>query len=369
MKTYTIAYLDLDDIQNPLLAGGQATATYEVGRRLAAKGHKVIVYCSKYPGYKDRVQEGIEYKHVGLDFGNIKINNALYILSIPFIARTIEADIIIECFTAPISTLFSPIFTKIPVIALPSMFNAEEFTRKYKLPFNVIEKFGMRFYKYMLPYSEIDNAKAKKINPYIHTKIVSQGVDDIYLNNTQEEPQFILFLGRFDMAQKGIDLLLQAYAKVKEIIGYKLIIAGHGPDKEKIEQMITGLNLENKVGIYGSAYGEKKLKLMSQALYTVFPSRHDEICLWALESLAGGLPLIGFDLPESKWMNDIVSLKGPKYDIHTYSQLLVKATQPEVIEPMRKASREFAKKYSWDHVVNSFEEFFAQVLAIEEKTV
>lgn len=273
-NTYSIAILDLDDIQNPLLAGGQATATYEVGRRLAANGHKVTVYCSKYPGCADRTQEGIVYKHVGLDMGSIKINNALYILSIPFIVSKIKADVIIECFTAPISTLFSPLFTKIPVIALPSMFNAGEFSKKYHLPFNLIEKFGMQFYKYMMPYSDIDNAKAKALNPNIKTHIVPQGVDDIYLQNVQEKPQYVLFLGRFDIAQKGIDLLITAYDKIKHRIGYKLIIAGHGPDKEKIQQMITERNLENKIGIFGSAYGKKKLKLMSQALYTAFPSRH-----------------------------------------------------------------------------------------------
>ncbi len=369
MKQYTIAYIDLDDIQNPLLAGGQATATYEVGRRLAAKGHKVVVYCSKYPGYTDRIQEGIEYRHVGIDTGNIKINNALYILSIPFIVKSIKADVIIECFTAPISTLFSPLFTKIPVIALPSMFNAAEFTKKYKLPFNLIEKFGIKFYKYMLPYSDMDQAKALKMNPRIKTRIVPQGVDDIYLHNKQEEPQFILFLGRFDIAQKGIDLLIQAYEKVKNRISYKLIIAGHGPDKEKIEKMIKDAGLESKIGIFGSAYGEKKLKLMSQALYTAFPSRHDEMCLWALESLAGGLPLIGFDLPESKWMTSDISMKAPKYNIETYSDLLLEATKPEVIEPMRKKSREFAKNYSWDYVIQEFESFIAEILAIELKTV
>lgn len=368
-QKYTIAYIDLDDIQNPLLAGGQATATYEVGRRLAAKGHKVVVYCSKYPGYKDRVQEGIEYKHVGIDTGNIKINNALYILSIPFIAKSIKADIIIECFTAPISTLFSPLFTKIPVIAMPSMFNADEFTRKYKLPFNVIEKMGMKFYKYIMPYSEIDEAKAKQMNPNIKTKIIPQGVDDMYLDNKQQEPQFILFLGRFDIAQKGIDLLIQAYEKVKNRIGYKLIIAGHGPDKKKIEKMIKNTGLENKIGLFGSAYGEKKLKLMSQALYTAFPSRHDEMCLWALESLAGGLPLIGFDLPESKWMTNEIALKAPKYDVNVYSDLLLEATKTNIIEPMRKASREFAKRYSWDFVIREIETFITEVLTIERKTI
>jgi glycogen synthase len=55
-KALSIAILDFDHINNPLLAGGQARATYEVGKRLVALGHQVTVFCSKYhsqcPGSK-----------------------------------------------------------------------------------------------------------------------------------------------------------------------------------------------------------------------------------------------------------------------------------------------------------------------------
>src|SRR3989344_8138323 len=224
MNKLTIVYLDLDDIKNPILAGGQATATYEVGKRLVKLGHRVIVYCSKYPGYKDRVEAGIEYKHIGINTRNVKVNNALYILTIPFIVSSIKnADIIIECFTAPVSTLFSPLFTKMPVVALPSMFNAAEFSRKYKLPFYLIERLGMKFYKYMLPYSEIDSAKAKRLNPQIKFEIVPQGVDSEYLEIKQKKAEYILYLGRFDIAQKGIDILIKAYSKIKDKIKYPLV--------------------------------------------------------------------------------------------------------------------------------------------------
>ena len=213
---YKINILDLDDIKNIILAGGQATATYEVGKRLAAKGHDVTVYCSKYPGYVDRIDNGIRYVHIGVNTGNIKINNALFFLFAPITAKRIkEADVLLECFTAPISTLFSPVFTKIPVIAIPSMFNAPAFSRKYKLPFFLVERIGIKFYKYILPYSDIDSIKAKKLNPSIKFKIVAQGVDKKYLNIKKNKPKHILYLSRFDVAQKGIDLLIRAYAKVK----------------------------------------------------------------------------------------------------------------------------------------------------------
>lgn len=46
-----IVYLDFDDTKNPLLGGGQATATREVGERLAQMGMVFINLLSKpfYP--------------------------------------------------------------------------------------------------------------------------------------------------------------------------------------------------------------------------------------------------------------------------------------------------------------------------------
>lgn len=362
-KTVSIAYLDFDDIKNPLLAAGQATATYEVGSVLTKRGHMITVYCSRFPGYKDRVENGIKYIHVGIGTSNIKINNMFYILTTFFTVRKIRnADVIIECFTAPVSTLFSPVFTKIPVIALPSMFNAKEFSKKYYLPFHWIERIGMKFYQYMLPYSDIDSAKAKKLNHNIEYKIVPQGVGKEYFAIKHKKSEFILFLGRFDCNQKGIDLLLNAYAKVQDTIVYPLVIAGHGPDKKKIEAMIRELELSNRASVIGPAYGKKKFELLQRAAFVVFPSRHDELSLWALEALAAGMPLVTFDLPEARWMGHKAVLKAKPFDIEEYSKLLTIAAEIEVQKNMKIEARKLAGKYSWEKVADQFEEFIFSVM-------
>ncbi len=359
-----IAIIDMDNLKNPYWAAGQARATREVGKILALK-HTVTVYTSKYSGWKDYAEDGIQYNHVGLNFSNPFINNVLFIIAIPFVVRKIQADIVIENFNAPTSVSFSPIFTKIPVIALPTMFNAKEFARKYKLPFHWVEKIGFKFYKYLLPYSEVDSKKARSLNPNIIYKIVHQGVGEEYFKITQKKPKFILFLGRFDIAQKGIDLLLRAYAKVSAKIGYTLVIAGHGPDENKIDNLIKELKVGKFVKIVGPAYGKKKLKLMSEALFVAFPSRHDEMCLWALEALAGGLPLVGFDISESKWLSKDISLKAKPFDINHYAEILLKATDLKVINPMRKNARIITRKYTWEKVASEFEKFIKIVLKKE----
>lgn len=369
-KKLSIVFLDFDDIKNPLLAAGQAKATLEVGKRLVKKGHQVLVICSKYPGYKDRTENGIEYKHIGIGTGNIKFNNAIYILSVWSTVRKITTtNVIIECFTAPISTMFSPLFTKIPVIALPSMFNAAEFTRKYHLPFHLIERLGMKFYKYIMPYSEVDAAKAVLLNPNIKYKIVPQGVGKEFFRIKHKKPEHILFLGRFDNNQKGIDLLLEAYSKISDTIDYPLVIAGRGPDEKKIIDLIGKLNLKSKVSVVGSAYGKKKFDLISKAVFVAFPSRHDELSLWALEALASGMPLVAFNLPEAKWADETVALKAKPFDTTEYSNLLLKATNKELNSKMRKATRHLASKYTWEKVASQFEEFMNTIIEKETKII
>ena len=362
-----IVYLDFDDIRNPLLAAGQAQATYEVARRMVKKGHKVTVMSSRYPGYKDRIEEGIEFRHIGIGTKNIKLNNFIYILVLPFTVMRLKCDIIVECFTAPISTLFSPIFSRSPVVVLPSMFNAEEFSRKYGIPFHYIERFGVKFYKYVMPYSEVDEAKIKKMNPKIVTKIVPQGVGEEYLNLLPQKPEYILFLSRFDISQKGIDLLLEAYASVKEKIHYPLLVAGHGPDKKKIEDLIGSLNLSDKVKMSGGLYGKQKLDVMSRSVCVAFPSRHDELSLWALEALGAGLPIVAFDLAESAWMGREAAIKAPPFDTESYGKLLIEACTPETNSRMRLKARELARRYSWESVVSQIEDFMYEIISRESR--
>lgn len=367
-KPLHIVYLDFDDIRNPLLAAGQATATCQVARRLVKKGHKVTVLCSRFPGSDDRIDNGISYKHIGLGTGRIKLNNLFYFFAVPFAVARVKADIIIECFTAPISTLFSPLFTRIPVIALPSMFNAKEFTRKYKLPFHIVERFGMRFYKYVMPYSNIDCAKVLAMNSKIQCRLVPQGVGDEYLSIEKKDPEHILFLGRFDIAQKGIDLLIEAYARVSDTIKLPLVLAGHGPDEHTIRGLVKKYGIEDRVIMAGPLYGEKKYDVMARSAFVAFPSRHDELSLWSLEALGAGLPVVSFDLPEARWMPGTVALKAKPFDIDEYAQLLVRALNPEINKKMGEEARRFAKTYSWDRVVQDFEDFIREVLAKEAKS-
>lgn len=358
MKKLRIAYLDFDDIKNPLLGAGQAVATQEVARRLVQKGHKVEVFCSRYPSFKNRIENGIKYTHIGVGSKNIRLNNIFYILLLPFTVRKIKADIVVECFTSPISTLFSPLFTNIPVVALPTSFEAGRFAKQYHLPFHWVERFGLRFYKYFLPTSEFFEKKIRSVNKRVKTKIVPQGVDELYLKVKPGKPEFIVFLGRFDIGQKGIDILLDAYKKICKYISFPLVMVGFGPDEKKVEVMIKKLKLTKNVKIVGGKFGKEKLDILSKALFSVVPSRHEGFCIAALEALSVGIPVVSFDIPGLSWMNEKVSIKAKAFEKDDLAEKMLKAIDSKINKSLRKNCKVFARKYTWKKVADEYEKFF-----------
>jgi len=362
-----IVFLDLDDIKNPQLAAGQARATLEVGSRFAKMGHKVVSICSKYPGYKDRTENGIKYIHIGVNTGNIQVNNAFYILTLPFVVATLKADIIIECFTAPISSLFSPLFTKIPVVALPTVFAGKQFSEKYHLPFVWFEALGCKLYKYFMPYIDTDETLFRKYNKTAISRMIPQGVGDEYFKIKQREGKYILYLGRLDKAQKGIDLLLKAYKTVANKIKYPLVIAGGGPDELKLKKMVTDLGLESKVTFAGMVKGEVKNKLLSEAHFVAFPSRYDNLPLFSIEAIAAGLPLVTFSIPEFGWLKPEFSFQAKPFNTREYGQLLLSTSKSAKLSDMKKFARNYAKKFKWQKVAEQMVSFFEEILKMEAK--
>jgi glycogen(starch) synthase len=361
----TIIFLDLDDIKNPLLGAGQSVVTMELGRRLANLNYSVIVISSKYPGYRNRFENGIEYRHIGINTGNIHINNALYILTVPFYVRRLHADVIIECFTAPISTLFTPLWTKIPVVAIPTSFEAKRFSDKYHLPLYLIERFGVKFYKYFLAFSDYANKKMKKLNPEVISEIIPPGVDNSYFTIRRRTPKHILFLGRFDIGQKGIDLLLKAYLLISKKTKYPLVLAGFGPDENTVKNMIGKLGLTGRVILSGPTYGNNKTKLMSQAVCAVVPSRDETFSCFALEALAGGIPLITFDIPGLRWITSGSTLKASAFSPQSLAENILKATEPSNNTIMSKLAREYAASFTWDNTARRYDHFIRRVVLTE----
>lgn len=369
-KKLKITILDFDHIKNPLLSGGQARATFEVAKRLVEMGHDVSVICSKYPGYKNKKINGIYYYHIGIGSNNLQINSIAYLLSLPFSLRKLKPDVVFECFMAPISTCFSPLYTKSPVIAMPTMFEAEEFAKKYHIPFQKIEAFGCKFYKYFLAYSNENKIKMEKYNPKIYTKIIPNGVSETFFNMKTTTGNYGLFIGRIDFTQKGLDLLIEACGKIKNFKNFKIIIAGNGSatEEKKLLELIKMAGFEKNIFFAGRVDGKIKESLIANCAFGLYPSRFEDFPLVPLEYASFGKPLVCFDIKGLAWVPKDISIKARKFDISELAKAIeIMFKNKKILDEKSKKCRNFARKYGWDEIAKKYEKFCFEVLDLEEQ--
>jgi glycosyltransferase involved in cell wall biosynthesis len=112
------------------------------------------------------------------------------------------------------------------------------------------------------------------------------------------EPEFrlhprpvLLHVGQF-IALKGIDLFLQASAILqKDGREFSLLFVGSGPDKQKLKQLASDLQLKN-VHFLGSRESEKMPSVYRSGDVLVFPSLADIWGLVANEAVLCGLPVL-----------------------------------------------------------------------------
>ena len=101
-----------------------------------------------------------------------------------------------------------------------------------------------------------------------------------------------LFLGRLSR-EKGVDILLRAWAKVKNR-NRRLVIAGTGPEESSLKKMASDLNLANVV-FTGFLNKEQQASLWSNSSALVVPSIWDEpFGMVVLEAWAKERPVVAY---------------------------------------------------------------------------
>jgi len=98
-------------------------------------------------------------------------------------------------------------------------------------------------------------------------------------------------------AQKGFDLLVEAWAKVPEEVrsGWQLKIFGDGPDRASLSKQIVNFGLGDEILLLGQC--DDIAREYMQAEVFVLPSRFEGFGLVLVEALSFGLPVVSFNCP------------------------------------------------------------------------
>ncbi len=358
-----------DDRDNPHYAGGGARAVHEAAKRLT-KQFEVRVLAGKYRGCpRSKVLDGVYYEYVGSCLFGPKLGQLIFHFMLPFYAAAKSFDVWIESFTPPFSTSFLPLFTKKPVIGLAHMFSAEDMLRKYKIPFHLVENLGIKAYRNFIVLTEETEKKIKKLNSQARVEVIPNGVSFPCVNNQSVKKHF-LFIGRIEINQKGLDLLLDAYKSIEIKTDYSLAIVGRGNSSEekKLMEMIYRLGLSERVKFFGRLEDDEKLKMFQEAISVIIPSRFETFSLVALESLSQNVPVISFNIEGLKWLPPDFSIKAKPFDVSSLAQkMLEMSAGNNSLAPDESKVKDFLANYDWDVIAEKYGNYFNSILKTKLK--
>lgn len=353
-----IIFSTYDDLKNPYYGGGGAFAVHSVAKRLINR-HNVTILTGKYPKCKNEVIDGVNYKRIGYSVGQPQADQLLYQFCLPFSLLANDFDIWFECYTPPFSTAFLPWFTDRPVVGVTHLLGAEEMSKKYHLPFRRIETLGLRQYKNIVVLSEYLAGRVKASKSTARISIIPNGLDSEILNRVIDKREdHILFLGRLDIFQKGLDVLLDAYKQVSDAVPYNLLLAGSGSPKDinALKDKIQRLSLENRVILLGKASGSRKYELLEHAILTIIPSRVEAMALVALEAMASKCPLVISDIESFKWVPGNCAVRAESYTADSFASAIISLVKnPNLRKLMGEAGHSAAKAYNWDAIAGRYD--------------
>ena len=137
------------------------------------------------------------------------------------------------------------------------------------------------------------------------TKVIPNGCEPEMLNHLPAEVRTpgarertkLLYFGRMDRNHKGLDLLLEGFAKVRAnhpdlFSKVELIMTGNDwTDRPLLERITRKLRLEGSVTFTGRR-PESAIEIVSEADLVILPSRFDGFGLCIVEAMLGKRPVI-----------------------------------------------------------------------------
>lgn len=369
-----ILHLAFEDHRRPG-SGGGGIRSREINRRLAVN-HDITVVTTRYPGARRRHEDGVEYRPLG--FGrNYFLSVATYHLALPFFLPFCRHDLVVEDFSAPVSSSLVPLWTRRPKIAVVQWLAARHTSRRYWFPFFVFEEIGIRLHRRFIAASEAVAAQLRAANPGADIRVVYSGLDLPPLDPSAPPPApsgppgpgapvgpvELLYMGRLELRPKGLDLLVDIVERLGGTHDVRVTVAGDGPHRARLERMIASHGLGGRFRLVGRVDAPEKWQLLRRASVVVLPSRYESFGMVAAEAMAAGTPLVAWDLPSFR---EIVVPEAGRlvrpFDTGSFASA-IRELLAELSEPGRRAAAAevataSARHFDWDAAARAQEDAY-----------
>jgi len=358
-----VLHLGYEDPAKPG-AGGGSIRTHEINQRLADE-FNIVVACARFDGAVPYSRDGIRYTHIGIGrrYGPAVMS---YFAAQPAAVAWWRPDLIVEDFGAPLSTWGLPRLTSRPVVGVVQWLFAQEKAQQYHMPFGAVEAVGLRSHRTLIAVSDDLGEQLARRSPAARVQVVPNGLPAAaFTTRPAAIRQHIAYLGRLEDAQKGISLLLNAYAQaVAAGVEQDLLIAGTGPDESVLLELVDKLGLQGRVRFVGSVPLSERFSWLAEAQFVVMPSRYETFGMVAAESLAVGTPVVAFDIDCLRSLvTDATGRRVPAFDVPAFARAIVElASRPRLREDLSRAARASVRHLTWDNAASDQAQIYRQAL-------
>jgi glycosyltransferase involved in cell wall biosynthesis len=366
-----ILLVNWQDRENPQ-AGGAEIHLFEIFSRLAARGHRVRLVCSGWPGSPAKaVVQGIEVRRHGT-------RNSFAALGRGAVRQALAAerpDVVVEDVNKV--PLFLPGMTSLPFCAIiPHLFGDAVFSEApwpMATAVWLAERPLARAYRragfHAISESTRDDLIERGV-PAARIRVIHPGVDSSHYrpdpNVSRTSPPSFLYIGRLKR-YKGVDVALRALALARaRRPDLTLDVAGSGDFRAALERLAGELGLGGAVTFHGFVTEEQKLRLLRSAWANVFPSPKEGWGITIIEAAACGTPSLASDSPglRDSVRNGVTGSLVPHGDAAALADRMVAlADDPPLVERMGVAARAFAASLSWGAAADATEAHLRDIIS------
>lgn len=367
-----IAYIY--DAVYPWVKGGVERRIYEIGVRLAKRGHEVHWFgLNWWKGDKNVEFDGILLHGIGRwDYlyvnGRRSINEAIYFGIKVLMELSGDFDII-DCQEFPylpfISVKIRALFRRFSIVT-----TWHEVWGNYW--FEYLGKkgiFGWSIERLIAKLSENNVAVSMVVKEDLEritgkpVKMIPNGIDFRRIERTMpsQEKSDVIFVGRL-IREKNVDILIKAISLLKkDLPDIKCLIIGDGPERDKLKKLTIDLKLTKNVKFVGflSNHDDVVSYLKSSKVF-VLPSVREGFGIAALEANACGLPVVTVKHRMNAACEFVRSGENGficKLSAEDIAEKILEAFN------FRNTSKliEMAKKYDWEKITDLVESYYEEV--------
>ncbi len=184
-------------------------------------------------------------------------------------------------------------------------------------------------------------------------------------HNFNYQDMIIGFVGHIDIYAKGLDLLVNAFARFNKLAPKTMLwIIGDGAGQEALSRLVKSKGLSHSVTFLGSTFMSKKDSVLKKIHALVYPSRGEGLPSVVLEAANMGVPSIVSEATNlARYVEGYHAGLAVRNDneqdiMDALLQLHALWTKNELSEMGTNAQKMVREAFDWDQLVHQFSDLY-----------